>query len=350
MSIWNDRNLFAFYRLPHEDHYVELLQDYREALLLHSYEELEGREGFVVAPFQVTPQTPIVLIEPDAVNAHCQYLDKPTDHARVTGSDDDRTAYHDDFERFHQQLAERRLNKIVLARTVTMTTEERFGYASDLFLRACQRYPRMFVALVALPGDELWLTATPEVLLRGSNGLFHTMALAGTMRLSGEQLAGEGEDMRWAPKDIEEQRYVASYIADRLKALSIDYQEHGPRTVRAADLVHLRSDFEFRLPQEVPISRVLKTLHPTPAVCGLPKAEALSFILQHEHAPRAYYSGFMGPLNWNHETSLFVTLRCMRIKGSSYTLYAGGGLLRESREEQEWQETEAKLQTMRSLF
>ena len=155
--------------------------------------------------------------------------------------------------------------------------------------------------------------------------------------------------MRWAPKDIEEQRYVASYIADRLKTLGIDYREEGPRTVRAAHLVHLRSDFHFSLPPTVVLSRLLSTLHPTPAVCGLPKQQALDFILQHEHSQRLYYSGFMGPLN-APDSHLYVTLRCMQISGTRQTLYAGGGLLRESNEEQEWLETEAKLDTMRHIL
>lgn len=341
--------LFAFYRLPHADHYVEIMQDSNEPHLLHSLDELDRSRGFVVVPFQVTSQTPIVLIEPDAVNqvaneAGTQDL-LPTILKRQTNRED----YHQDFLRFHQELKEGRLSKIVLSRTETILTADALSQAVSLFHRACRLYPRMFVALVSMPNGEMWLTATPEVLLDGSGNHYHTMALAGTMRLQGEELSGEGEHVRWAPKDIEEQRYVASYIADRLKTLGIDYREEGPRTVRAAHLVHLRSDFHFSLPPTVALSRLLSTLHPTPAVCGLPKQQALDFILQHEHSQRLYYSGFMGPLN-APESHLYVTLRCMQISGNRQTLYAGGGLLRESNEEQEWQETEAKLDTMRHIL
>ena len=76
----------------------------------------------------------------------------------------------------------------------------------------------------------------------------------------------------------------------------------------------------------------------------------LDFILSNERFPRQYYSGFVGPLLIEQSTHLYVSLRCMHICGSKYQLYAGGGLLPESIEEQEWQETEAKMKTMRSLL
>ena len=127
-------------------------------------------------------------------------------------------------------------------------------------------------------------------------------------------------------------------------------QEEGPRTVRAANLVHLRSDFTFTILNNARVGNVLQLLHPTPAVCGLPKKEAYDFILANEHTPRLYYSGFMGPLNLSSTTHLFVSLRCMQIADNQYRLYAGGGLLKDSVEEQEWQETEAKMETMRRVL
>ena len=67
--------------------------------------------------------------------------------------------------------------------------------------------------------------------------------------------------------------------------------------MRAANLVHLRSDFSFTLPDNTHIGNLLQSLHPTPAVCGIPKKSAFDFIVRHEHTPRCYYSGFMGMLD-----------------------------------------------------
>ena len=219
----------------------------------------------------------------------------------------------------------------------------------DLFYKACEMYPRLFIALVETPQTGCWLTATPEILLDGKAQDWRTIALAGTMKLEGDQLNGEGETLTWSTKNIQEQRIVATYITECLEQFTGDFREEGPRTVRAANLVHLRSDFTFKLAANEHIGDVLQALHPTPAVCGLPKREAFNFIVKNEHTPRRYYSGFMGPLQMD-DTHLYVSLRCMNIEGDKCHLYAGGGLLKDSTEEQEWQETEAKMETMKRLI
>ena len=220
----------------------------------------------------------------------------------------------------------------------------------ELFRRACELYPRMFISLVSTSKSGVWLIATPEILLEGKAHDWHTIALAGTMRLEGDSLIGEGEKVTWATKDIQEQRIVTTYIAECLEQFTGDFHEEGPRTVRAANLVHLRSDFTFTLPDGQHLGDLLHALHPTPAVCGLPKRETFNFIIQNEHTPRRYYSGFMGMLDPDDGTHLYVSLRCMNIEGGHYHLYAGGGLLTDSTVSQEWLETEAKLETMRQCI
>ena len=106
----------------------------------------------------------------------------------------------------------------------------------------------------------------------------------------------------------------------------------------------------FALADEVRIGNLLADLHPTPAVCGLPKKEAHHYILDNETCDRSYYSGFSGPLNLDGQTAMYVSLRCMRILDDRYRLYAGGGILPQSEEQQEWNETAAKMQAMLSLI
>ena len=91
-------------------------------------------------------------------------------------------------------------------------------------------------------------------------------------------------------------------------------------------------------------------LHPTPAVCGLPREEARQAILHDEPSPRRYYAGFSGPLHLQGETHLYVSLRCMEFTPHTATLYAGGGLMPESQETDEWEETRRKMQTMWQLL
>ena len=251
-----------------------------------------------------------------------------------------RTDYGQDYFCFHASLVHGDFQKLVLSRSVVVGKPDG-QQPQTLFLRACERYPRMFVCLVYTPQSGLWLTATPEILLSGEGHDWQTMALAGTMPFA--------DTLLWNDKNIQEQRYVATYIARQLESFTDDIKEHGPYTARAGHLAHLRSDFRFTMTADR-VGALLEALHPTPAVCGLPKQSAFRFICQHEHVQRSYYSGFMGPLSIENRTHLFVTLRCMQIFHKTYRLYAGGGILTDSVEESEWMETEQKLDTMRHII
>lgn len=356
---------FALYRLPREQQVTLVAQTEGEPMELPSLDALNGRSGFVVAPFSITPSEPLLLIRPDLVRAFqepeeakCAIYDSKVSHLRFKSvpfrnvkwhTYDERAAYTEDFGRFHRCLEEGSFRKIVLSRCseVLRTADVE---PLDLFCKACSLYPRMFISLVSTAKSGLWLTATPEILLEGRDDAWRTIALAGTMKLQDDDLKGEGENVRWSTKNIQEQRYVATYLKECLEQIADNIREEGPRTVRAANLVHLRSDFTFTLLNNARVGDVLQMLHPTPAVCGLPKQETYHFIAENEHTPRLYYSGFMGPLNLKLQTSLYVSLRCMQITADNYRMYAGGGLLKDSVEEQEWQETEAKLETMRQCI
>ena len=359
-------NSFALYRLPYQQVCTLIVQTEGNTKQWYSPEELNGQSGFVLAPFATSENLPGLLIRTDYflqgdvfnICFHVRNKLFPRRKQFVSTAEtiinehltiQEKDRYIRDFKHFHACLKTNVFKKIVISRCLEIEKsagEDPVG----LFETACRLYPRLFIALVYTPQSGMWLTATPEILLEGDNSRWRTIALAGTMRLEGDALQGEGETARWSAKNIEEQRYVASYIYDCLKTFANDIHEEGPRTVRAANLVHLRSDFTFTLFNSARVGELLHALHPTPAVCGLPKEEALRFILENEHTPRLYYSGFMGPLQLQGATHLYVSLRCMQITDTHYRLYAGGGLLKESVEEQEWQETEAKLDTMRALI
>ncbi|MEJ0056113.1 MAG: chorismate-binding protein [Bacteroidota bacterium] len=78
-------------------------------------------------------------------------------------------------------------------------------------------------------------------------------------------------------------------------------------------------------------SIMLKLLHPTSAVCGMPMEASLEFLKQNEGYDREFYSGYLGPVNIDHETSLYVNLRCMKLFANEASLYAGAGVMADSR-------------------
>lgn len=368
---------YAVYRLPYAQECTVMAQTKGEPEALFSVSALGGRSGFVVAPFKPDLRHPVLLLQPDVTMTA-----SPSDLLVGDGSplagllermvestfdrpsadpvrDTDKRHYDIDFANFHSHILEGEFSKIVLARC---SREERPDGITpiQLFVKACERYPRLFVALVSTKVSGTWLMATPEVLLQGVGERWMTMSLAGTMNLTGKLLdfdmppspdkPVDDSEIGWNEKNIQEQRFVSTYITESLEQYATDIVEKGPFTMRAGDLVHLRSDFEFDLPDVNCIGDLLNTLYPTPAVCGLPKESSLDFIVANEFAPRLYYSGFAGPLGMDGHTHLYVSLRCMRVDSDGCSLYAGGGLLADSNMDAEWMETEFKMDTMRTLL
>lgn len=333
---------FALYRLPNATTYTELRQERGGAGRLNSLSDLNGREGFVIAPFAPSDDCPILLLRPDAVMEHAPY-----DGERLyccsqrRGDEVERAKYEGDFAKFKARIDTGEFNKIVLSRCAHI--EAGLGiHAKSLFLRACEFYPHVFVALVSTEASGTWLIASPEILLEGDGEKWRSIALAGTMRYA--------ENAQWTDKNKAEQGYVRRYIGETLAPFVENMVETELYTVRAGNLVHLRSDFDFSVKDASRLGDLLSALHPTPAVCGLPKAEAYRFILENESCPRGYYSGFMGMLRPSGDTHLYVSLRCMRITANGFDLFAGGGLIEGSDERREWEETEAKMDMMRGII
>ncbi len=352
---------FAIYRLPLADRCVKVEQTAGEPEEMLSLASLNGRRGFVMSPFAPSGDCPILLIRPDKTSemAVSDLPDCGGTTPKAILAEADRSSYAADFARFHSEILAGKFQKIVLSRRSTAVAIQKPSLL-QLFSRACRMYPRLFVALVSTARSGTWLASTPEILLKGGHGRWETMALAGTMTLSDGQLSfdnppvsmGKSDDkgIEWSAKNIREQRYVASYIAGCIAPFACDVTEKGPYTVRAGNLVHLRSDFSFTLNRGDRLGNLLDALHPTPAVCGLPKHPALQFILDNESRPRRYYSGIVGPLDADGLTNLCVSLRCMEITPDLYRLYAGGGLVDASSETAEWLETVAKTATMGSVI
>ena len=354
---------FVMYRLPGEHEYTCLEQTEGMPVVIPSIEALHGKEGFVFAPFQVDGDCPILLLKankksvfsvPPGEYKNRDFSDKSVQNDDL-GDDTNRNRYGREFRCFHKQLVEGNFKKIVLARKSKVKTDRKFN-EKELFLEACRCYPRQFVALVHFIHAGVWLMATPEILLEGNRHEWTTMALAGTMQMDKTANCPQRFQDKsplsafWSSKNIEEQEYVTSYINRVLQPLVEEIIVEGPCTTRVGGLLHLRTNFRFRLLSQTDVTTLLKRLFPTPAVCGIPKESSKEFILQHEHNSRRYYSGFSGLISPEGDTRLYVTLRCMEIKNGFCELYAGSGLMPESKEENEYQETKAKMQPMLALI
>ncbi len=231
--------------------------------------------------------------------------------------------------------------KVVLSRTLERPLPTSFDVV-DLFDRLCEGFPGAFVSLVALPEIGTWVGATPELHLTMGADRLRTVALAGTMPAS-------RIDVVWGAKELDEQAIVSEYIRACFQRHNLNnVDERGPETVRVGDLLHLQTTFSTNLGGQnfTALNRFLLDLHPTPAVCGLPKEAALRYIQKTEPHDREFYSGFLGPVGFDGGSHLFVNLRCLQLLSASAVLYAGVGVTKDSDPEKEWLETQLKFNAL----
>ncbi len=234
--------------------------------------------------------------------------------------------------------------KIVVSRK-----EEVSGILVDplnLFMRLATRYPGAFCYLWFESGTGLWAGASPETLVTVEGNNFTTMSLAGTRRDEGNHLT------EWGQKEMEEQQMVTDLIVEELGSLVDDVGE--PLTQRAGHLLHLRTDIRGKVTGNEGLPELIRRLHPTAAICGLPRSAALEFINRREGYDREYYTGFLGELNSPEpgRSDLFVNLRCMRLfpEERKAWIFVGGGITSSSDPEKEWEETQAKSEILKRVF
>jgi len=241
--------------------------------------------------------------------------------------------------------------KVVPSRSKSVDLPLDFDVVTS-FLKLCHANPNALISFVSSPETGSWLGATPELLVNVEDGTtFKTIALAGT------QPYREGMNLKsvaWTQKDIEEQALVERYIISCFKRIRLrEYDEHGPKTVVAGNVLHLKSEFtvDMQATDFLQLGTImLQLLHPTSAVCGMPLNPAIDFLRKYEGYDRQFYAGFLGPVNFKNNIHIFVNLRCAQLMETKAILYAGAGVTIDSVPEQEWEETEMKMNTLLNVI
>jgi isochorismate synthase len=246
-----------------------------------------------------------------------------------------------------QAIENQEFKKVVLSRKEVIELGK-FDLVAT-FEKLVQLYPNTFVYCFYHPKVGVWLGATPEQLVKANVNVFETMALAGTQKDYGS------DEIVWEKKEREEQQYVTDYIVDQLQEVALEVSVTEPYSVKAGSVWHLKTDIWGVLNDGFSLKQVVHLLHPTPAVCGLPKETSKAFILENENYDRTFYTGFLGELNTSFavdsvSSDLFVNLRCMQISDSQAHLYMGCGITKDSIPENEWMESVNKSMTMKKVL
>lgn len=350
------RNLpFVAYRLPDGSEPVIAVQKHGLPEIV-DMEELDGKAGFVTATFdaykkgKVSLLTPTHILKSEEDKARFKIELSTLPVASTQWVDEqplviEKQAYLLQVTDLVRRMKAGEADKVVLSRVIRKDLPEGFNY-DNFFERLHHAYPSAMAYLFYLPGMGIWSGASPETLIKKKGEYYETMALAGTQRIG-----KKGEAVVWQQKEREEQAFVSQFIDDQLRQLPLtDYRRLPEETVAAGKLAHICTRFQIPA-QSVTgkLGKLVMTLHPTPAVCGLPRDKAWSLIMETETHHRGCYTGFLGPWNLEGEQHLFVNLRCGQFHGLTLNLYVGGGLTAQSVAEAEWQETEDKSQTLLSL-
>ena len=355
------------YRLPGKSTIHMLSQNSEESFRIKDFSE----SGFIFAPFK-NSENPLFIPEKESntkflLNFELLDISKRNSEEKfLENQENSKTAHIDLVSLGIRTIKEKKLQKVVLSRKEIQRSSLS---AVEIFQNLLSLYQNAFVYIWNHPETGVWIGATPETLLKTERTKFSTMALAGTRKLQNFSANN------WTQKEITEQQLVTDSIISKFNGLG--YTEEtltisDTYNSEAGSLLHLRTDISGIFKSNASeIGAILKTLHPTPAICGLPTNAAYKFIVANENYDREYYTGYLGPLNMTTEikrssrtrnqenqayssirkdSSLFVNLRCLKYKRGEVAIYVGGGITEDSNPESEWEETVNKTRTMKAAL
>lgn len=335
------RNLpFVAYRKPFSDEVSSFFMNTDDLYFTKDFTE----RGFVFSPFNSEEKTILFPLKKADVFTEKIKVDDDfiVKEPFLNPTIADRENHIDLVAKALDKINNKMLQKVVVSRKEKVALSN-FNVLVT-YKKLLKTYPNAFVYVWFHPAVGLWFGATPETLLNTSGAQFETMSLAGTQVFDSNKVV-------WGNKELEEQQLVTHFIEQQLKNITTNLTIDKTETVKAGNLLHLKTKIGGTLNNFSSLKELIRALHPTPAVCGLPRENSKIFINQNEHYKRTFYSGFLGELNIENQfSSLFVNLRCMSVRNSNASIFVGGGITRDSNENREWEETVAKTKTMKQVL
>jgi isochorismate synthase len=336
---------YVLFCKPNSDKIVGVFQKNDHLYFLETFEE----KGFVLAPFDAD-EVPFIPLEysdvyVDTVTIVDYFFETETkDSTSSTGKD----FFEDIVAKGVNAIHQNQFSKVVLSRKEEISLPK-FDIESTM-KNMIHHYSNAFKYCFFHPKIGTWIGASPEQFLNAHGTTIKTVALAGT------QLVSKAKNIVWEEKEKTEQQMVTDFIVKGLDGLVKEITISSPYSVKAGNLWHIKTDISAKLKSNKNIKKLIYALHPTSAVCGLPKQAAKDFILENEGYNREYYSGFLGELNIDFvtfralQTDLFVNLRCMKIIKEKAQLFIGCGITKDSIPEHEYLESVNKSMTMKKII
>ena len=335
---------FVIYAKPDSDKCIALFQKNDSLFTIDNYEV----SGFAFVSFDNLKR---VIIPESESDIYFEKISDITYHFNDYFKGEFNEKDKIDFEKLVnsgiEAIKNNEFEKVVLSRKEVVNIQE--NDIEILFNRLCFNYKSAFKYLFYHPKVGFWVGATPEQLVKVDDLVVKTVSLAGT------QVFDEEKPAVWHQKEQKEQQIVTDYLTEILEKISDNVNVSEPYSQKAGNLVHLKSDLQAKIKASFKIDFLTHLLHPTPAVCGFPKAKAMQFILENENYDREFYTGFVGEwqkdlLTFKEQNSdLFVNLRCMKLENSKAEIFVGCGITKDSEPEKEFLETVNKTITMKLM-
>ncbi|WP_337866000.1 isochorismate synthase [Ignavibacterium sp.] len=269
----------------------------------------------------------------------------------VKTSDNDSSVWKQKVSDAIEEIKENKLQKIVLARKVEYEISGTVIW-SDIFEKLNSDYPDCFNFLVKSGGDYFF-GSSPELLGKFEIDIFKTEALAGSINRGSDE--NEDSDLALllsaSRKNKKEHDIVIDHLIDNLNnhLFNIEIDE-TPLIKRLKNIQHLQTKISGKLKDNLKYFNVINSIFPTPAICGIPTRQTLNNLKTLEAFDRGLYSGIVGAFNLSGEAEFYVAIRSALISDNKLTAFAGCGIVEESNPDEEYTETELKLQPIISLF
>lgn len=230
------------------------------------------------------------------------------------------------------------LQKLVFARQKEVNFsnfENELVNLTQTFFNLSQQYQNAFCYFF-IENGTCWMGAFSELLgkFNKKTSIFETMSLAGTLPI----------EEQWSEKEIQEQKPVTNYIQNFIENYSSEVEISETYDHISGNIKHLRTDFKAKIQKEN-LATIIDELHPTPAVCGIPKEFCKKAIENFEKFDRKFYAGYI-KVETAENIHFFVNLRCAEFFKNKANLFVGGGITAKSNPEIEWRETELKAQAI----
>lgn len=241
----------------------------------------------------------------------------------------------------------RQAEKVVIARALKLNFDQPLEPASALY-QVSEEQPESFLFGIEAE-NQFFFGATPERLVKVEDRHALSTCLAGsTPRGKTVEIdTALGHELLNDKKNRSEHQFVVSMISQV-------FNEHSskmivpktPKLMKIRDIQHLYTPVEGELKEGSNLLDLVRDLHPTPALGGEPKQEAMSLIRQYETMNRGYYAAPIGWIDAKGDGEFAVAIRSALLDGKEAYLYAGGGIVEDSQPEAEYDETWVKFRPM----